>query len=50
MNIKELLSTGEYQFKVYREPVRGRSLLVLQKKVGGMWFDVQPEDLMGFIL
>jgi len=48
MNIKELLSTGQYQFRVYREPVVGRTMLVLQKKVGNQWFDVKPEELMGF--
>lgn len=48
MNIKELLSTGQYQFRVYRDLALGRTLLVLQKKVGSQWFDVQPEELMGF--
>lgn len=48
MNIKELLSTGQYQFRVYREPITGRVMLVLQKKSGNEWFDVKPEDLLGF--
>lgn len=48
MNIKELLSTGCYQFRVYRDPAVGRTVLVLQKKVDKQWFDVKPEELMEF--
>lgn len=48
MNIKELLCTGQYQFRVYREPAIGRTFLVLQKKIDNQWVDVKPEELMGF--